>query len=84
MMRSPVASSDEQRARVLALGEAPRYARPPPCGVDSLDEGSAHARPDWLLPTMPRPEALHVVVDELFRMTLFRAAQTPSPDGRST
>jgi len=37
------ASSGEQRARVLALVKAPRYARPPLRGVDSLDEGSAHA-----------------------------------------
>ena len=75
MMWSPVASSDEQRGRVLALVKAPRYARPPLRGVDSLDEASAHARPDWLLPTRPNPEALHDVVDELFRMqSIFRLA----------
>ena len=45
----PVASSGHQRARVLAVVKAPRCARPPLRGADGLDDGSAHARPDWLL-----------------------------------
>ena len=66
------ASSDRQRARVLAGAKARRSAPPPLRGAHGLDAGSAHARPDWLLPTMPNPDPLHVVVDELSRMTPFR------------
>ena len=32
--------------------KARRFAPPPLRGADGLDAGSAHARPDWLLPTM--------------------------------
>ena len=49
MLWPPVASSDHQGARVLAVVKAPRYARPPLRGADGLDDGSAHAHPDWLL-----------------------------------
>ena len=49
MLWPAVASSDHQRARVLAVVKAPRYARPPLRGAHGLDDGSAHARPDWLL-----------------------------------
>ena len=73
MLWSPAASSDRQRARVLACVKARRSAPPPLRGAQGLDPGSAHARPDWLLPTMPNPDPLHVVVDELSRMTPFRA-----------
>ena len=38
----------------------PRYR-----GARSLDTGSAHARPGWLLPTMPNHDPLHVVVDDV-------------------
>ena len=65
------ASSDRQRARVLAGVKARRSAPPRLRGAHGLDAGSAHARPDWLLPTMPNPDPLHVVVDELSRMTPF-------------
>ena len=83
------ASSDRQRARVLASFKARRSA-PPPLRAHGLDAGSAHARPDWLLPTMPNPDPLHVVVDELSRMTPFRVtvdtgtavAQTKDPRQR--
>ena len=44
---------DQQRARVLTGVKARRCAPPPLRGADGLDAGSAHARPDWLLPTMP-------------------------------
>ena len=64
------ASSDHQRARVLADVKARRSA--PLRGAHGLDAGSAHARPDWLVPTMPNPDPLHVVVDELSRTTPFR------------
>ena len=50
---SPAASSSQQRARVLTDVKARRFAPPPLRGADGLDVGSAHARPDWLLPTMP-------------------------------
>ena len=53
MLWSPPASSAQQRARVLTGVKARRYAPPPLRGSDGLDAGSAHARPDWLLPTMP-------------------------------
>ena len=49
MLWPPVASSDHQRARVLAVVKAPRCTRPPLRGADGLDDGSAHARSDWLL-----------------------------------
>ena len=85
MLWSPAASSDRQRARVLASVKARRSAPPPLRRAQGLDPGSAHARPDWLLPTMPNP----VVVDELSRMTPFRAtvdsetsATAPSPSSR--
>ena len=42
-----------QRARVLTGVKARRFAPPPLRGADGLDAGSAHARPDWLLLTMP-------------------------------
>ena len=42
-------------------------------GACGLDAGSAHARPDWLLQTMPGLDPLHVVVDELGRIRRFRA-----------
>ena len=73
MLWSLAASSDQQCARVLASVKARRSAPPPLRGAQGLDPGSAHARPDWLLPTMPDPDPLHVVVDELSRMTPFRA-----------
>ena len=68
------ASSDRQRARVLA-GIKARVAplRPGFRGACGLDAGSAHARPDWLLQTMPGPDPLHVVVDDLFKLTRFSA-----------
>ena len=47
------ASSDEQRARVLTGVKALRFAPPPLRGASGPDAGSAHARPDWLLLTMP-------------------------------
>ena len=50
--QSPAASSSQQRARVLTGVKARRFAPPPLRGADGLDAGSAHARPDWLLPTM--------------------------------
>ena len=47
---------------------------PPPLrGADGPDAGSAHARPDWLLLTMPTHTPLHVVVAVLSRMTRFPA-----------
>ena len=49
----PPASSDEQRARVLTGVKALRFAPPPLRGASGPDAGSAHARPDWLLLTMP-------------------------------
>ena len=52
MSWSPAASSSQQRARVLTDVKARRFAPPPLRGADGLDAGSAHARPDWLLPTM--------------------------------
>ena len=52
MSWSPAASSTQQRARVLTDVKARRFAPPPLRGADGLDAGSAHARPDWLLPTM--------------------------------
>ena len=52
MLWSPAASSSQQRARVLTDVKARRFAPPPLRGADGLDAGSAHARPDWLLPTM--------------------------------
>ena len=52
MSWSPAASSSQQRARVLTGVKARRFAPPPLRGADGLDAGSAHARPDWLLPTM--------------------------------
>ena len=52
MSWSPAASSSQQRARVLTDVKARRFAPPPLRGGDGLDAGSAHARPDWLLPTM--------------------------------
>jgi len=55
MLWPPAASSDRQRARVLTGVKARRYAPPPLRGADGLDAGSAHARPGWLLPTMPTP-----------------------------
>ena len=53
MLWSPAASSSQQRARVLTDVKARRFAPPPLRGADGLDVGAAHARPDWLLPTMP-------------------------------
>ena len=53
--------------------KARRFAPPPLRGADGLDVGSAHARPDWLLPTMPTHTPLHVVVAVLSRMTPFPA-----------
>ena len=53
MLWSPAASSSQQRARVLTDVKARRFAPPPLRLADGLDVGSAHARPDWLLPTMP-------------------------------
>ena len=50
---SPAASSGRHRARVLISVKAPRSA--PAGGAHGLDAGSAHARPDWPLPTMPAP-----------------------------
>ena len=50
---SPAASSGQQRERVLPAVKGPRYARPPLRGADALDAGSAHARSDWPLTTMP-------------------------------
>ena len=73
MSWSPAASSTQQRARVLTDVKARRFAPPPLRGADGLDAGSAHARPDWLLPTMLTHTPLHVVVDVPSRMTLFRA-----------
>ena len=55
MLWPPAASSDRQRARVLTGVKARRCAPPPLRGADGLDAGSAHARPGWLLPTMPTP-----------------------------
>ena len=55
MLGSPAASSSQQRARVLTGVKARRFAPPPLRGADGLDAGSAHARPDWLLLTMPTP-----------------------------
>ena len=52
MLWSTAASSSQQRARVLTDVKARRFAPPPLRGADGLDAGSAHARPDWLLPTM--------------------------------
>ena len=52
MLWSPAASSSQQRARVLTDVKARRFAPHPLRGADGLDAGSAHARPDWLLPTM--------------------------------
>ncbi len=75
------ASSDRQRARVLAGVKARRSAPPPRRGAHGLGAGSAHARPDWLLPTMPNPDPLHVVVDELSRMTPFRVTADTSTSG---
>ena len=68
------ASSDRQRARVLVGVKARRSAPPPLRGAHGLDAGSAHARPDWLLQTMPNPDPLHVVVDELRRIRRIRVA----------
>ena len=73
MLWSPAASSSQQRARVLTDVKARRFAPPPLRGADGLDVGSAHARPDWLLPTMPTHTPLHVVVAVLSRMTPFPA-----------
>ena len=53
MSWSPAASSSQQRARVLTGVKARRFAPPPLRGADGPDAGSAHARPDWLLLTMP-------------------------------
>ena len=53
MLWSPAASSSQQRARGLTSVKALRFASPPLRGADGLDAGSAHARPDWLLLTMP-------------------------------
>ena len=58
MLWSPAASSGQQRARVLTGVKAPRSARPPLRGADGLDAGSAYARPDWPLTTMPSPTLL--------------------------
>ena len=52
MSWSPAASSSQQRARVLTDVKARRFAPPQLRGADGLDAGSAHAPPDWLLPTM--------------------------------
>ena len=52
MSWSPAASSSQQRARVLTDVKARRFAPSPLRGADGLDASSAHARPDWLLPTM--------------------------------
>ena len=73
MLWSPAASSSQQRARVLTDVKARRFAPPPLRAADGLDVGSAHARPDWLLPTMPTHTPLHVVVAVLSRMTPFPA-----------
>ena len=83
------ASSDPQRARVLAGVQARRSAPRPFRGAHRLDAGSAHARPDGLLPTMPNPDPLHVVVDERSRMTPFpvtvdTAASSQSPASKSS
>ena len=43
------ASSDPQLRRVLAVVKARRSAPPPLRGALGLDDGSAHACPDWLL-----------------------------------
>ena len=53
MLWSPAASSSQQRARVLTGVKARRFAPPPLRGADGPDAGSAHARPDWRLLTMP-------------------------------
>ena len=53
MLWSPAASSSQQCARVLTGVKARRFAPPPLRGADGPDAGSAHARPDWLLLTMP-------------------------------
>ena len=55
LLWSPAASSGRHRARVLTGVKVPRCAPPPLRGAYGLDAGSAHARPDWPLPTMPSP-----------------------------
>ena len=52
---SLAASSGQHHARVLTGVQAPRSAPPPRREAVGLDAGSAHARPDWPLPTMPAP-----------------------------
>ena len=53
MLWWPPASSSQQPERVLTGVEARRFAPPQLPGPDGLDAASAHARPSWLLRTMP-------------------------------
>ena len=86
MLWSPPASSSQQRARVLTGVKARRFAPPPLRGADGPDAGSAHARPGWLLLTMPTHTPLHVVVDVLSGMPRFSETVDTaiSPDGVMT
>ena len=49
------ASSDPQLRRVLTVVKARRSAPPPLRGALGLDDGSAHACPDWLLSDDAQP-----------------------------
>ena len=49
-------------------------------GACGLDAGSAHARPDWLLQTMPGPDPLHVVVDDLSKLTRYDQRRVMTSD----
>ena len=80
----PPASSDEQRARVLTGVKALRFAPPPLRGASGPDAGSAHARPDWLLVTMPahttptccgRPSAQNRSISQC-SLTMYGSAQS--------
>ena len=53
MLPSRAASSGQQRARVLPGVKAASLRSAPAPRAEGLDAGSAHARPDWPLTTMP-------------------------------
>ena len=73
MLWSPAASSDQQRARVLTGVKARRCAPPPLRGLTALTPAPRTLVQTGSCRRCQLVHPLHVVVDALFRMTLFPA-----------